>query len=54
MSQSKALALKAAAILWVIWGAVHVFAGYIVISSDASGGFAAIADAVDPASLALD
>lgn len=53
MSQSKALALKIAAVLWVIWGAVHLFAGYIVISSDAAGGFSAIADAVDPATLAM-
>ncbi|MEO1026193.1 MAG: hypothetical protein AAFX07_11650 [Pseudomonadota bacterium] len=47
-------ALKAAAILWVIWGLVHLLAGVIVLSSDASGGFAAIADAVDPAALAAD
>lgn len=54
MSQSKALALKIAAVLWVVWGAVHMFAGYIVISSDASGGFSAIADAVDPGLLTMD
>ena len=35
-------------------GAVHAFAGVIVLNSDASGGFAAIADAVDPALLAGD
>lgn len=39
-------ALKLSAILWVIWGLVHVLAGGIVLSSDAGGGFAAIADAV--------
>ncbi|MEL6584610.1 MAG: hypothetical protein AAFQ36_12320 [Pseudomonadota bacterium] len=44
--------LKVAAVLWVIWGAVHLLAGVIVLSSDASGGFAAIADAVDPATIA--
>lgn len=54
MSQAKALALKAAAVLWVIWGAVHMLAGYIVITSDAGGGFAAIADAVDPTLLTMD
>ncbi|MEM7568334.1 MAG: hypothetical protein AAF337_00930 [Pseudomonadota bacterium] len=43
--------LKIASVLWVIWGAVHVLAGVIVLSSDASGGFQAIADAVDPATL---
>ena len=42
------------AILWVIWGAVHAFAGIIVLSSDAAAGFQAIADAVDPETLAHD
>ncbi len=54
MSQTQGLALKIAAMLWVVWGLVHAFAGVIVISSDASGGFAAIADAVDGAALAAD
>ena len=54
MTPAKANALKAAAILWVIWGLVHAFAGVIVLTSDASGGFQAIADAVDPAALAAD
>ena len=46
------LVLKTAAILWVIWGLVHAFAGVMVITSDASAGFAAIADAIEPALLA--
>ena len=46
--------LKAASVLWVIWGLVHVFAGVMVLSSDATGGFQAIADAVAPETLALD
>lgn len=54
MSDQKALLLKIACVLWVIWGAVHAFAGIVVLSSDASGGFQAIADAVDPATLAYD
>lgn len=54
MPSTKALALKAAAILWVVWGLVHMLAGFIILSSDAAGGFQAIADAVDPESLALD
>ncbi|MEL7492216.1 MAG: hypothetical protein AAGJ73_16015 [Pseudomonadota bacterium] len=54
MSKSQATALKVAAGLWVIWGLIHVLAGVIVIPSDASGGFAAIADAVDPALLEAD
>jgi len=54
MSNSKGMLLKIAAVLWVIWGLVHMLAGGMVLSSDASGGFAAIADAVDPATLAAD
>ncbi len=51
MNDSHALALKIAAALWIVWGLVHTLAGIIVLSSDASGGFQAIADAVDPAAL---
>ena len=54
MSNSQAIALKVAAGLWVIWGLVHMLAGFIVIPADASGGFAAIADAVDPKILEAD
>ena len=50
----KGTALKAAAVLWVIWGLVHAFAGVVVLMSDASGGFQAIADAVAPETLAHD
>lgn len=46
--------LKAAAILWVVWGLVHLFAGIMVLISDASGGFQAIADAVAPETLESD
>ncbi len=52
MSQTHSLALKAAAVLWVIWGLVHMLAGLIVIPADAAGGFAVIADAVDSNALA--
>ncbi|MEM8631934.1 MAG: hypothetical protein AAGF74_11905 [Pseudomonadota bacterium] len=54
MTDTQALVLKISAVLWVIWGLVHVFAGVMVLSSDASGGFQAIADAVDPTTLAYD
>ncbi|WP_412562955.1 hypothetical protein [Thalassobius sp. MITS945101] len=40
------LLLKTASVLWVIWGLVHVLAGVMVLSSDATGGFQAIADSV--------
>ena len=54
MSSTHALVLKIAAVLWVIWGLIHMLAGVIIISADASGGFSAIADAVDPALLEAD
>ena len=54
MTQAQSVALKIATVLWVIWGLVHALAGVIVLTSDASGGFAAIADAIDPASLTAD
>lgn len=46
--------LRASAVLWVIWGLVHLFAGIMTISQDTPDAFAAIADAVDPDTLALD
>lgn len=52
MTNAHALALKIAAVLWVIWGLVHIFAGIVVISSPAAGAVAAVADAVDPALVA--
>lgn len=48
------LVLKVIAILWIVWGLVHVLAGAMVIPADASGGFQAIADAVDPTLLQSD
>lgn len=46
--------LKVAAVLWVIWGLVHAFAGVMTIIQEPADGFAAIADAVDPVLLAGD
>lgn len=54
MTQTQLTALKASSVLWVIWGLVHMLAGFMVLSSDAAGGAQAIADAVDPALLAGD
>jgi hypothetical protein len=54
MNKKHVIALKAAAVLWVIWGLVHTLAGVMVLSSDSTGGFQAIADAVDPAALTAD
>ncbi len=54
MTDVQRLALKVSAGLWIIWGLVHAIAGILVLSADASGGFAAIADAVEPSALAAD
>lgn len=54
MTNMHSLFLKVSAVLWVIWGLVHLLAGILVITADASDGFAAIADAVQPELLAYD
>ncbi len=54
MSNLQKNLLRLTCLLWVIWGLVHMIAGVIVISSDASAGFAAIADAVPPELMATD
>ncbi|MEL6486153.1 MAG: hypothetical protein AAFQ13_03280 [Pseudomonadota bacterium] len=55
MSQGQSIALKIAAVLWVIWGIVHVFAGVIIIGAeDASAAVQAVADAVPPEELAFE
>lgn len=45
------------AILWVIWGLVHIMAGVFtvsfVLSGDISGAISGIADAVDPATVQM-
>jgi len=50
--------LKIAAVLWVIWGAVHMLAGVMtmnfVLSGDVAGAVGGIADAVDAATLQVD
>lgn len=54
MTPRQTLALKVSAVLWIVWGLVHMLAGSIVIPADAGAGFAAIADAVDPEALEAD
>ncbi|MEM8813496.1 MAG: hypothetical protein AAGF59_12825, partial [Pseudomonadota bacterium] len=53
-SSADAMLLKISAVLWVIWGLVHAFAGIMILASDATGGFQAIADAIDPGTFVLD
>lgn len=45
--------LRIAAVLWVIWGVVHVLAGVMTITQDTPAAVAGIADAVDPETLKL-
>lgn len=40
--------VRAAAILWVIWGLVHVLAGCLTIAKETPAAIQGIADAVDP------
>lgn len=50
--------LKIAAILWIVWGLVHVLAGvmtmYFISTGDISAAVGGIADAIDPATLQRD
>jgi len=52
------LLFKVSAILWIIWGLVHILAGVLtmkgILTDDISGAIAGIADAVDPSSLRMD
>lgn len=49
---------KTAAILWIIWGLVHILAGvmtdYHTLSDNTTGAVAGIADKVDPNTLEMD
>lgn len=54
MTKAQRAALKGAAILWVIWGAVHVLAAVLIIPVDPQTAIGNIADAVDPATLVAD
>lgn len=54
MTNTNVFLLRLAAVLWVIWGLVHMFAGVIIISSPAPMAVAAVADAVDPAAIAAE
>ncbi|MEL7229582.1 MAG: hypothetical protein AAGK38_06685 [Pseudomonadota bacterium] len=54
MTNAHKIALRVSAVLWVVWGLVHMLAGVMTISQDASAAVAGIADAVDPALIAND
>lgn len=56
--KNSSILLKIAAILWIVWGLVHVFAGtitmYFVTSGDISSSISGIADAIDPSTVQMD
>ena len=52
-SPSQTWLLRLAAILWILWGLVHILAGVLTLSRDAADAVAGIADAVDPATLQM-
>lgn len=49
---------KASAILWIVWGLVHVLAGVLtikgIVTNDISSSVAGIADGVDPSTVQMD
>ncbi|MEM9078213.1 MAG: hypothetical protein AAGC43_14315 [Bacteroidota bacterium] len=49
---------KTAAILWIVWGLVHILAGVMtmkgVLTNDISASISGIADAVEPETLQMD
>lgn len=50
--------LKISAVLWFLWGLVHIFAGVMTMQGPLTGDIASsvsgIADAIDPASVQMD
>ncbi|MDF9796862.1 hypothetical protein OKW21_002125 [Catalinimonas alkaloidigena] len=52
------LIFKVSAVLWFIWGAVHMFAGIMtdnfILSGDIAGAVSGVADAIDPETLQAD
>lgn len=56
--ENRNVLFKASAILWVIWGVVHILAGVLtmkgVLSNDMSGALMGIADGTEPASIKMD
>lgn len=54
----KNVLFKTSAVLWIIWGLVHIFAGVMtmkgILTGDISSSVSGIADAVDPSKLQMD
>ena len=49
---------KISAILWIVWGLVHIFAGVMtmkgILTGDISSSVSGIADAIDPSNIQMD
>jgi len=54
MTTKSSIVLKISAVLWVIWGLVHVLAGGMTMAQETVGAVSAIADAVNPTLLEAD
>ena len=54
MKKSFVVFLRISAVLWVIWGLVHLLAGTLIMSGGTAAGFQAIADGVAPETLEMD
>lgn len=50
-SESNTVQLRIVAVLWAVWGLVHLFAGVMTMSLDSVAAVQGIADGVDPATL---
>ena len=51
MTNAQTYALRVAAVLWVVWGLVHMLAGAMVMSLDAASAVSGIADGVERGAL---
>ena len=49
--KNSSILLKVSAVLWIIWGIVHVFAGVMIVSQGTAAAYKLVADAVNPALL---
>lgn len=58
MAKNVSILLKISAVLWFIWGVVHIFAGVMtmkfVLQGDIASSISGIADAIDPSLIKMD
>ena len=51
MTKTHTWTLRAVAVLWIIWGLVHILAGVMTMGQETAAAVAGIADGVDPEAL---